>query len=532
MPRHPGALRRRAAGMALLVLLLLVCGAPSGTAAEPGPAPVDAQALAGRLYASGQAPHWLEGGQHQARLALDLLAAAAEHGLDPAYYRSAELSDRLAALRGPGDEAAFERALSTAVLQYLADLRAGRTRSPYRPQGDALAGFDPVEHLRQAVRSGGLAQAVETAAPALPLYRRVKETLARYRALAADAPEWPALPAGAGPTLAVGDAYAGAPALRARLRMLGDLGPEQEAGGEEAGREPVYTPALAAAVRRFQARHNLVEDGLLGPATRTALAVPPAQRALQLGLTLERLRWLPPLRGRVVAVNVPTYRLWAFETGRDTTEPLEMRVIVGKAAGTPTPLFIGQMRFLEFNPYWNVPRSIAIGEILPKLVRNPAYLRRNDMELVMPDGRVLAQPNAVSLAALRAGAARIRQRPGPRNALGEVKFAMPNPMSIYLHSTSAKELFDKARRDLSHGCIRVEHAAELAQFVLADPANWGPGQVAAAMQPGPTRTVALAAPVPVILFYATAVTDQHGRALFAEDIYGRDRHLAKALRPP
>jgi murein L,D-transpeptidase YcbB/YkuD len=207
-----------------------------------------------------------------------------------------------------------------------------------------------------------------------------------------------------------------------------------------------------------------------------------------------------------------------------------MRVIVGEAARTPTPLFIGQMRHLEFNPYWNVPASILAGEILPALARDPAYLQKHDMEVVSQSGAILPARAGASLQALRAGTARVRQRPGPRNVLGGVKFAMPNPMNIYLHSTSARELFARARRDLSHGCIRVERPVELAEFVLADSGRWDPTKVAAAMRGGPTRRVDLAEPVPVVLFYATAASDRQGRALFARDIYQQDPRLIQALR--
>lgn len=380
-----------------------------------------------------------------------------------------------------------------------------------------------MERLRQAVATGRLAETVGAAEPALPLYARVKAALARYRSLAAQAPSWPAL---GSPGVVPGEVDE--TALRERLRLLGDLDAAAGAGPDSADRPPGL--GLAAAIRRFQARHGLAEDGIPGRATLAALAVPPAQRAAQLALTMERLRWLPVLHGRVVAVNVPTFRLWAFDLGQEGGAPLEMRVIVGKAAGTPTPAFLGQMHAVEFNPYWNVPRSIAIAEPLPKLARNSAYLKQNDMELVMGDGRVVRTANADALAGLRAGTVRLRQRPGPKNALGEIKFAMPNPMNIYLHSTPSRELFQRGRRHLSHGCIRVEDAAALAGFVLADPARWGEAQVAAAMRPGATRSVSLPAPVAVVLFYATAVTDRQGRTLFADDIYGRDRRLAAALR--
>jgi murein L,D-transpeptidase YcbB/YkuD len=178
------------------------------------------------------------------------------------------------------------------------------------------------------------------------------------------------------------------------------------------------------------------------------------------------------------------------------------------------------MRYLEFNPYWNVPRSILEKEILPKMARNPAYLAQNTMETVPP---------GASLADLRAGKARVRQRPGPKNALGAVKFAMPNPMDIYLHSTPARELFKRSRRDLSHGCIRVEDPAALAEYVLGSQPQWQAGAVKGALQPGPTRHVDLAQAVPVVIFYATASVDGQGRARFAADIYGRDAKLEQEL---
>jgi murein L,D-transpeptidase YcbB/YkuD len=178
------------------------------------------------------------------------------------------------------------------------------------------------------------------------------------------------------------------------------------------------------------------------------------------------------------------------------------------------------MRYLEFNPYWNVPRSILEKEILPRLARNPAYLTQNEMETVPP---------GASAADLRSGRARVRQRPGPKNSLGAIKFAMPNPMDIYLHSTPARELFERRRRDLSHGCIRVEAPAALAQFVLGRQRAWNADSIQAALQPGPTRHVDLARAIPVVIFYATAIVDSQGSPLFAADIYGRDAKLEQEL---
>ena len=488
---------------------------------------VDVPALAARLYATGPSPRWLDDGQAQARLAVRLLEDATAHGLDPRHYRTDVLMHRLDKPRESAADAALERDLSAAMLQFLADLHVGRTDSPYRDVRGTPPGFDLVEYLRSAVNDGRLAQTVDAAAPAIPLYSRVKGTLAQYRALARLAPLWPALPAVGPAGIVPGSPYVGAELLRERLRLLGDLRAETAIESD-----PIYTLELAAAVRRFQSRHGLAEDGVLGPDTVAALSVPLTRRVEQLALTLERLRWLPPVQaGRIVAVNVPAYRLWAFNLKNGPEgHVLEMRVIVGKAARTPTPLFIGQLRYLEFNPYWNVPRSIEVGEIIPKLARDPTYLQQNNMELVPVGGQTVSATEGSALARIRSGTVRVRQRPGVTNVLGAVKFAMPNPMNIYLHSTSSQELFNRARRDLSHGCIRVERPAELAQFVLADPVRWNGDRVAAAMRPGLTRTVKLAEPVPVVLFYATAITDRHGRALFAEDIYRRDPPLLEALR--
>ena len=520
--RHPA---RRAPGPLRWACLALLGVAHLAAAAS---APETRLAVA-RLHATAPsgAMLWLGHG-NRAQRALDLLRDAPAHGLDAAAYGVDELAQRLARQE---TGAAFDTDLSAAMLQYLSDLHDGRTVPDYPALPPAPAHADPVALLLEALASDQLDAAVQAAEPAIPLYHRVKTSLAHYRALAGQAAQWTALPPpAAGASVAPGAPYAGTPLLRERLRLLGDL--DAANGGPESAADSLYTPALATAVRHFQARHGLAPDGKLGVATRAALAVPPERRVRQLELTLERLRWLAPLpRGRQVVVNLPTYRLIAFDNAHPGAEqPLEMRVIVGTAARTPTPLFIGQLRYLEFNPYWNVPPSIQAGEILPAFARNPGYLAQHDMELVSDKGQALPGSHAAQLAALRAGALRIRQRPGPRNVLGAVKFAMPNPMNIYLHSTSAQGLFGQSRRDLSHGCIRVEQPAELAQFVLADPLHWNAASVAAAMQPGPTRTVPLAQPVPVVLFYATALTDRAGQVHFADDIYGRDEKLLRALR--
>jgi murein L,D-transpeptidase YcbB/YkuD len=474
----------------------------------------DGQDWLERFYAPrGYQPAW---SHRQAEAALALLDDAASEGLDPDDYNAAGLRD---ALHGPdAGRARSDVALTAAVLHYLADLRLGRVRSEYHTAGPdpRLHQFDPVALLRNALGADGRLRAAVTASePPIPLYARIRGTLARYRAMQGQDEQVLAAPA---LKVRPRGSYAGVAALHERLVQLGDLEPDAPPP-----RGHVYDDALAAAVKRFQSRHGLEEDGVLGRDTVAALNVPLAQRVRQLDLTLERLRWLPDFaHGRVIAVNLPAYRLWAFDASQRDKAVLEMKVIVGAAVKTPTPLFIGQMRYLEFNPYWNVPRSILTKEIIPKLERNPGYLERNDMEVV-------GSTEGGLLAALRSGKARVRQRPGPKNSLGAVKFAMPNPMDIYLHSTPARELFRRSRRDLSHGCIRVEQPAELARFVLQDQPEWTIDEIQAALAPGPTRTVRLTGPIPVVIFYATALADREGRALFPRDVYQRDRVLEREL---
>jgi murein L,D-transpeptidase YcbB/YkuD len=258
-----------------------------------------------------------------------------------------------------------------------------------------------------------------------------------------------------------------------------------------------------------------------------ALNVPLASRVRQIELSMERLRWLPELPpGPFIAVNLPSFRLWAFKAA-GAPPVLATRVIVGKAVRTQTPLFIGTLRHIEFNPYWNVPPSILRAEIVPALLRDPDYLVKNDMEVVGPGVQTVS---AATLAALRAGALRVRQRPGPRNSLGLVKFVFPNDADVYLHGTPARQLFGRARRDFSHGCVRVEDPLALARWVLRGRPAWTVERIEAAMAADAPQRVDLPRPLPVILFYVTAMAMPADGALhFAADIYGHDARLEQAL---
>jgi murein L,D-transpeptidase YcbB/YkuD len=482
--------------------------------------PYDERGWLERFYAPRKyAPAW---SPQTAAAALWVLRQAKLQGLDPRDYGFETLQQQLKT--GDSDPARvdvarFDVMLTAAMLRYLADLRVGRVRSEYHTRlPDArLKQYDPVERLRAGLAGGRLRAAVQAAEPQLRQYGQVKAALAHYRTLAGQ--PYPALPAPSAKVVP-GAAYPGAQALYERLVLLGDLPADAPAPADG-----VYDERMQEGVEHFQARHGLTDDGVLGRGTIDALNVLPSRRVRQLELTLERLRWLPDIGpGPLIVVDLPAYRLWALDNGKGDTDPvdapLEMRVVVGAAMKTETPLFVGQMRYLEFNPYWNVPRSILDKEILPKMAHNPDYLAQNEMETVPP---------GASMADLKAGRARVRQRPGLKNSLGAIKFAMPNPMDIYLHSTPVREAFQRSRRDLSHGCIRVEHPAALAQYVLGSEKKWNADAIQDALQPGPTRHVDLHRPIPVVIFYATGIVDGDGSARFAPDIYGLDARLEQTL---
>jgi murein L,D-transpeptidase YcbB/YkuD len=369
--------------------------------------------------------------------------------------------------------------------------------------------------VRAALAQADPRQAVASIEPALPPYRALVAALPTWRARAAGPPP-PALPPVRGKVVP-GDAWPGVEALHARLLAEGDLPAAAPVPAD--GR---YAGGLPDAVRRFQARHGLEPDGVLGALTLAELAVPAADRVRRIELTLERLRWLGVTpAGRYVAVNLPEFRLWAIDEGGRVA--LSMAVVVGRTA-TRTPVFVDAIEAVEFHPYWNVPRSIAVNELHPALARDPGRLAAQHMELIGDGG------HADLRAALASGAVRLRQRPGPWNALGRVKFVMPNAHDVYLHDTPARTLFERSRRDFSHGCIRLEDPAGLAAFALRGRPEADPAAVDALLAAGRNRVVPVAAPIPVVIFYATVNVGGDGRPRFLPDLYGHDARLDRALR--
>jgi len=372
-----------------------------------------------------------------------------------------------------------------------------------------------------------VAAATDDLVPPLALYGSVARALARYRVLAAHEPafEIPIPERSVRP----GHSFPQGPALRARLIALGDL--PADAPPVEAA---LYDDSLVQGVERFQRRHGLEPDGVIGRRTAAALNVPLASRVDQLELALERLRWLPHLRPEgSVAVNIPMFRLWVWGAAPPDGAPaFDMDVIVGRALDMQTPVLIEEMRSVTFRPYWNVPPSIVRDEVLPALDRSPGYLQQEDMEIVSGAAGAATPVPATreNVELLRQGRLRLRQRPGPNNSLGLVKFSFPNDEDIYMHGTPAVHLFAHDRRDFSHGCVRVADPEALAAWVLRDQPEWSRERIRAAMHGDGPLEVELKEPVQVLLFYLTAIVmPEDGLVHFAEDIYGRDQRLRQAL---
>lgn len=472
-------------------------------------------------------PRWLAPDGRPTALALQarqLLAAAADEGLNPADYAVSA-----APSAGPAPTDGDTR-LSLALQRYATDLHRGRV-DPRRLDVHWAAPpppFDAAAWLNAAAAQGDLHRAAAQLAPAVPPYAALRQMLARLRPLAEGTPpNWPKAPR----KLRPGAPWDGLPIMRRLLAALGDLPADTPAPADA----QVYGPELVAAVQAFQRRHGLEADGVIGAGTLAALQVPLSRRVRQIELSMERLRWLPALPDpRGLVINIPTFRLRAWEGLATQARPGPgMAVIVGHALDTRTPVMLEDMRFIIFRPYWNIPRSILLKEVLPAWTRDAAYLAKHDMEIVRgqgDDAQVLGS-GTEHLAGLRDGTLRVRQRPGPKNSLGLVKFVFPNDAAIYLHGTPAQQLFQRARRDFSHGCVRVEDPAALAEWLLTDVPGWDRPRILAAMATGHNQRVDLPRTVPVLMTYLTAiVSPDDGLLHLADDLYGHDARLDQALQ--
>ena len=481
---------------------------------------------------TGFTPAWVQGSQPvpQALSLIELFKNAWRKGLDPEDYDASRWEQRIGALQGSAGGAAvarFDVSLTVCAMRYVSALRIGRINPRHFQFGLDVEHkkYDLAQFLRDRILStSNLQPVIDQIEPPFAGYRRTEQALARYIELARtdDGEKLPVVTKPIEP----GRPYPGTPRLARLLRLVGDL-----PAGDLPGDAHIYDGQLVEAVKNFQRRHGLDADGRLGPSTIKQLNVPLQDRVLQLQLTLERWRWLPAeFSAPPIIVNIPDFRLRALDENNNVV--MDMRVVVGKAMRTQTPVFSREMTYIVLRPYWNVPPSILRGEIVPAIQRDRSYIARKNYEVTTQAGEVVTSGEISDevLAQLRAGKLAVRQKPGPSNALGLVKLIFPNEYNVYLHSTPSQNAFSRSRRDFSHGCIRVEKPAELAAWVLRNNPGWTLEKVQEGMQGEKDNvTVNLAKPVPVFIVYGTALAYENGDVHFTDDIYGHDAKLAAAL---
>ena len=465
---------------------------------------------------------------------IGILSNVSQQGLAPEHYDVDILKSKLFSIRSlneisPTELVQLDTALSLSLLRFLHDLHYGRVN----PQGINF-NLKPREKklidlpllIKSNLDQTSIIQLPSLVEPKLKQYQQLKSALASYQGLAESSVTMhlpfiePVKPEGI---------LSQARELKHYLVQIGDLSTIENDKGLVTDR---YSGQLVTAIKKFQYRHGLTADGVIGKSTVVELNTPIAQRIKQIGLAMERLRWLPEFSSSPsIIVNIPAFQLWAFDNiNAPKPKITNMRVVVGKALKNQTPVLMAEMSYIDFMPYWNVPYQIVKDEIIPKLLKNPSFLNHENMELVSSSGVTAFSESTI--AQLKQGELRIRQRPGKKNALGRVKFLFPNKNDVYLHDTPANSLFSRARRDFSHGCVRVEEPQKLVEFVLKDQGRWDKDAIALAMKSEKMQRVMLKKNVPVLFFYVTAFFDQNDQLIFYPDIYDQDAILLEALKKP
>ncbi|MGE5840513.1 MAG: L,D-transpeptidase family protein [Deltaproteobacteria bacterium] len=428
----------------------------------------------------------------------------------------------------PAELADLDLLLTDAFLLFSSHLLSGRVdperiRAEWHVKGRKA---DMAAILESAIDSGQIDGALDSLSPPYPGYARLRNALSFYRALQGWG-VWQRIPDKG--KMQRGDADSRIAALRNRLMTLGDL--DLKGNGEA----DVFDGNVENAVKKFQSRHGLTPDGVVGPATLGELNVRPEERIRQIEVNMERWRWLPETMGdRHIFVNVASFELGVVE-GRDPV--MTMRAIVGKHYQR-TPVFSAQMTHLVLNPYWNVPVRIATKEMLPLIQKDLDYLEKNSIKVFLVQGsqKTEVDPSTVDWASVSPTEFNyfFRQEAGPKNSLGRIKFMFPNKFNVYLHDTPHKELFERPVRQFSHGCIRIEKPLELAEFLLRGDPRWTQEELLRALDGSVDRTVKLPRPIGIHILYWTAWVDEDGTVQFRNDVYGRDMFVARALEeaPP
>lgn len=468
----------------------------------------------------------------QAEELIEVLKESWKEGLNPQYYRIEEMDSLEKAIFHSGVDSVdlhrlihLDLLMTSSFLTYASHLVCGRV-DPNKVNSTWFTNppqKDFVPALKKAAINKRVKKAIDDIRPDYPQYKKLQEKFAEYHEIKKNG-GWPEI--AGGQELRRGNYGRQVAALNKRLAVTGDLTGYNEKGRDTA----VFTEETENSVKIFQERHRLKPTGWVDKKTLQALNIPLEDRLQQIMLNMERLRWMPEDLGEhYILVNVPEYYLRII---RNEKVEMDMKVIVGQDFNS-TPIFSDTMEHLVFSPYWNVPNSISTEEILPKAQENPDHLSTNNYELLSgweEDPKVI-DPYSVDWDTLSADnfPFRIRQKPGPGNALGKVKFMFPNNLSIYLHDTPEGNLFSRDERGFSHGCIRVEEPEDMAVYLLQNKPGYDRKRIKQLMEDGSETIVKLEEKVPVHIIYWTTFVDDNGRLNFSNDIYNFDKAQIKAI---
>lgn len=472
-------------------------------------------------------PYWVNtyGPYQKAEALLSVLNTAEEDGLNPDHYRLIDIHNLWESKKSE-DLARLDVMLTLAMGAYVTDMREGRAVTCLLdPKLFAAARdqkVDIIEVIRQGLSAPDLVQFLQQQAPQHFGYQSLKKILVKYRKLEARG-DWPEIPAGK--VLKPGMQDDRINLLVKRLTISGDL-------KTTVTPSKTYDDQMVEAIKHFQYRYNLEQDGIIGKATLAALNIPVQDHIRRIIINMERWRWLPhTLDGRRLLVNIAGFHLAGIH---DEKLEITMPVIVGKVYHK-TPVFSHTMRYVEFNPYWNIPNSIAENEMVPKMIKDPDYLQKERIRIFdsWQENAQEINPATIDWQTIGKGIRkyRLRQDSGPDNALGTIKFMFPNNYNVYMHDTPAPSLFKKNNRSFSHGCIRVSRPRDLALHILdRDDHGWSKERIDALIKKGKRTVIPLKKPFPVHILYRTVLVDPRDNTIhFYDDIYGRDTLLAQAL---
>lgn len=471
----------------------------------------------------GFEPYWTN--QDKIRELMGLISKASDHGLSPSDYNIEALNQvlqRQQARPSAEIEAEVDILLTESLFRYAYHRRFGKVKAN---ELDPNINFrrelfhhqSPTKTLEQALESTSLTAFIEILAPTGPVYKQLQSKMKFYRDVA-EKGGWATIPDG--PTLHPGDSDPRVALIRQRLAKTHHIEASQ---GQAATK---YDPALKAAVKAFQVRHQLDADGIAGAQTFAAMNVPVETRIDQIRLSLERLRWVKEEAvDTMVVVNIAGFEAYFFEEGKIEWQT---PVMVGKNY-RKTPIFRGDIAYLEFNPTWTIPPGILRNDTLPAIRKDPNYLASKNIQVIDKNGKVIDPSTVDWTKHTKSAPYTFRQTPGPHNALGTVKFIFPNSHFVFLHDTPHRELFSRTERNFSSGCIRVKDPFKLAELILNDPVKYNRSELDAILETRETRRVHLSPKVPVIILYITAGIGADGEIRFYKDIYNRDQKVLDAL---